>query len=143
MTDINQLSAVDTLSDGDLFPLWAQSKGDTRRVSARDFAMYVAMVVAVGKPASQYASPLTGATVQVKVAGDSWLILTPAGTLAALTVALPISPVDGDVLRVTSSQTITALTLSGTVLGAPTTMGAATPFALAYDGVNSVWRRVA
>jgi putative copper export protein len=144
MTDINQLTAVDSLSSGDLFPLWSQDKGDTRRVSASTLAAYVASVAALGKPASQYASPLTGATVAVTVAGNAWLILTPAGTIAALTVTLPQSPVDGDTLRVTSSQTITTLTLGGgTVSGGPTTMGAATPFTLAYDGVNSLWRRVA
>jgi hypothetical protein len=113
-------------------------------VSASNLAAHVAKTVAVGKPASQYASPIGGATVAVAIAGSAWLILTPASGLAALMVALPLTPVDGDVLRVTCSLSITALTFSGgTVSGAPTAISAVTPFSLAYDGVNVVWRRVA
>ena len=33
MTNINQLSSMDTLSGGDLLAVWAQNNGDTRKSS--------------------------------------------------------------------------------------------------------------
>jgi hypothetical protein len=60
----------------------------------------------------QISSPLTGATV-VASATTTLLVLQPAATLAALTVTMPSSPVDGQIFRVSTSQTITSLTLNG------------------------------
>ena len=77
-------------------------------------------------------APATGATYQVLV-GTSVVNVAPAGTLAALTIDLSLlSGVrPGYVLHVAAEQTVTALTLSGgTVVGGPTTLTAATPFAL-------------
>ena len=60
----------------------------------------------------QYVTPTTGATVTVNATGKVALLINPAGTLLALTVALPGSPSDGDVVTISSSQIITGLTIS-------------------------------
>ena len=70
-------------------------------------------------------TPTTGQTVAMPK-GTTSLYLTPAGTLAALTVKLPPSPLPGVVVAVGTSQTITALTVqtaaAGAVAGSPTTL---------------------
>jgi hypothetical protein len=146
MTQINKLSATDTVTAGDLVPVWSQGNGDTRKAALSVLQAYMQanLTFSAGKPATQYASPLTGTTVSVTGTGDTWLVLTPAGTIATLTVALPSAPVNKQEVAVSSSQTVTALTLSGgTVIGAPTTVGAAAPFRLRYEGVAGAWYKVA
>lgn len=76
-----------------------------------------------------YFTPLTGTTVQCpsgsQVAEN--VVLDPAGTLAALTVALPTAPVDGQRILIPTTQAITALTLTtstGTIMNAPTSLSA-------------------
>jgi hypothetical protein len=93
---------------------------------------------------SQYGVPLTGTTVTVAT-GNTWLILTPAGTLAALTIALPTNRTDKQEVLVNSTQILTALTVSGagtTVVGAPTTLAANGFFKMRYDGTLNAWYRV-
>jgi len=68
------------------------------------------------KEAPQNVSPLTGATVVMTDTGDDALLnLTPAGTLAALTITLPTEANSrvGQIVRIHTSQTITALTING------------------------------
>lgn len=73
--------------------------------------------------------PLTGFTVTV-ADKKTGLFLNPAGTLAAGTITLDASPVDGQEIVICSSQIVTSLTLNGggtTVLGAITALAANTP----------------
>lgn len=61
-------------------------------------------------------SPATGATIALPNAPQPqavlYCILQPAATIATLTITLPASPVDGDILWIESTQTITTLTVS-------------------------------
>lgn len=73
-----------------------------------------------------------------------WLILTPAGTLAAGTVQLPpaASAFDGQMVMVTSTQTISALTVTSTgatVVGAPAGASANATFVLRYNTDALSW----
>jgi Major tropism determinant N-terminal domain len=89
----------------------------------------------------------------VPVTGFSWtignncstLLLKPAGTLATGTVIMPAAPVDGQIARVLSSQTITSLTVSPSsgqsVVGAPSTTGPSAPFSMIYDLASTTWYR--
>jgi hypothetical protein len=81
-------------------------------------------------------SPTTGGTVSFGTAkADELLNLTPAGTLAALTVAFPTNANSriGQRLSVVSSHIITALTLSASGL----TVNGLTPSSLAVNQVIS------
>lgn len=99
---------------------------------------------------TQYESPTAGATVQVTDADDDiFLLLTPSGTIATLTVKLPASPAsirDGQEVKVFSTQIVTALTVNGNgasdVLGEPSALAANGYFTLRYDSQNSIWYRV-
>lgn len=91
----------------------------------------------------QYAEPSTGNTVVV-AATTGKLLLKPSGTLATLTVTLPgaAAAQDGQLVSVSSTQTITALTLNAgsgaTVSNTPTAL---TPSATGAYGYQFVFRK--
>ena len=96
------------------------------------------------RPYVQRVSPLTGATIVVPGA-DAIIIVTPAGTIAALTIQMPpqANLLDGNTVQLGSSQIITSLTFTGgTVLGAPSTVPAAFGNAgFVWSEVDLVWYR--
>lgn len=141
-TQINQLNTT-TVNASDLLIAWSSNNSDSRKFTVDALTQYIAAFLAPQGQLAQYASPATGATVSVgNIGQNTRLILSPNATIAALTIALDTAPVDLETLVVSSTQTITALTISGgTVNGAPTTMGASSPFKLQYDGVAKVWHR--
>lgn len=67
-------------------------------------------------PVNQNATPTTGQTVNITATDrDVNLWLSPAGTLATLTITLPADGVTqvGQTIRIGSSQIITLLTING------------------------------
>lgn len=104
-------------------------------------------VTLLGGGAVNYQTPLTGATVTATPL-DSTMLIDPAGTIATLTVVMPgpaASLRDGQTWRVTSSQTVTALTLtpgSGTTIGgaAAATPTAITPSATGSTGYDFIFK---
>lgn len=88
----------------------------------------------------QYAQPATGFSIAAGSVGT--LILNPAGTLAAGTVTFPASPSDGQTFRISTSQTITALTLAGaTISNAVTTLAAGAVTGYKWVAAASSWFR--
>jgi hypothetical protein len=65
----------------------------------------------VGVPFDFYAGAtlVTGSTITMQT---GVLVLNPTGTLAALTVNLPLNPVDGADASITSTAVLTALTIN-------------------------------
>jgi hypothetical protein len=152
MTAINNLTALDTLSTGDLIPVWSGGNGDTRRISLATLAAYLqTLLQAAGDYITQYAAPsATGFNVAVSpptAGANTFLLLTPAAGYAAGTITLPAqaSCVDGQELLCTCTQSVTTLTIAGngsTLNGAPTTIAANGFFNLRFDGVFKAWYRV-
>lgn len=93
---------------------------------------------------TQDAAPLTGATVSMN-AGVVKLLLDPAGTIATLTVNLPLATglVDGQEAQITSSQTVTALTVTpgtgATLVPTITTVSASSPVNLVWHAATAKW----
>lgn len=91
------------------------------------------------------AAPLTGTSITLP-SGTAKLMLVPAGTIAALTVVLPIAAqcLDGQEFFIYSSQTVTALTVTpgaGTTLTPTiTTVTAAAPVKLIYSQNALAWQ---
>ena len=146
MTNINQLSSMDSLSGGDLLAVWATSNGDTRKSSLTLLTSYMQTNLALpGSLATQYAAPsATGFSVTVSAA-NTWLLLTPTGTFAAGTIVLPSAPTDKSEVSVNCTQTVSALTVSGagrTVTGAPTALTANGFFTMRFDAATNAWYRV-
>jgi len=66
------------------------------------------------QPIVQIATPTTGQTVAIQsTTSDITLWCKPAGTLATLTIAFPSSPRVGQIVRIGSTNIVTALTLNG------------------------------
>lgn len=90
-------------------------------------------------------APSTGFSITIANTSAT-LILNPAGTLATGTITMPPGPVDGEIIRVTSSQTVTALTVSAnagqTINGAPTTITALAGFSYIYNASGTAWYRL-
>lgn len=84
-----------------------------------------------------YISPLTGATLTA-ITGQDAFVVTPAGTLATLTVVMPPGAVDTQVFEVATTQTLSSLTVNG---AAGQSMGgtAGGPFMLTANGKRA-WR---
>lgn len=99
-----------------------------RQVSSTPSGAAAAAATAAALTDYQTASPATGATVVMNANSiDGLLFLTPAGTLATLTVTLPTDGSSrlGQIRRLSSTQELTALTVNGaTVLNSPTTLTA-------------------
>lgn len=94
-------------------------------------------------PTVQYSTPTTGQTVNASTSGNVSLLINPAGSLLALTLALNPSPSDGDMLNIASSQIVTGFTMSGgTVIGALTSMAVATFARYQYSATAAVWFRI-
>lgn len=94
-------------------------------------------------PQVQYVAPATGNTVIANTNGYTRLLIDPAGTLATLTITMPSSPQDGDRLEISSSQVLTALTISGgTIVGTLTTLAVAGFASFVFSATGSKWFRV-
>jgi|688.fasta_scaffold186192_2 hypothetical protein len=144
MTNINQLSSIDTLSGGDLVPVWATNNGDTRKSSLTLLASYIndQIELPVDISRSQYSAPsATGFTVAI-TSPNTWLVLNPTNAFAAGTISLPVGVPDLSMVSIVTTQAITALTVStsgAAVVGAPVTAVANTAFTMRYDAVTNSW----
>lgn len=148
-TSINQLSAADSPAAGDLLPLWSTSNGDTRKLSLTALLAWLqGQLTATGGFITQYAAPsATGFSVTVSPPTNGTnvrLLLSPVAGYAAGTIVLPSTPVDGQEVLVSSTQSVTTLTVSAanTLNGAPTTLAANAFFRMRYDGTLGGWYRV-
>lgn len=89
--------------------------------------------------------PTTGFAITVGN-NTSTLIINPAGTLATGTVTMPATPIDGQEVRLSSTQTVTTLTVSPntsqTISNAPTTIAPGQGFAWIYHLATTNWFRL-
>jgi hypothetical protein len=80
-------------------------------------------------------------------AGTQTLVINPAGTLATGTITMPAAPADGMVITFSSSQIITALTVSAnsgqSIVSAVTTLAAGGGAKYIYCLANTTWYRTA
>lgn len=89
--------------------------------------------------------PTTGFSITISDTSKT-LILAPAGALLAGTVVMPANPVDGQEVRISTTQTITTLTVNAnagqTISNSPTTIGLGTGFSYIYDLPGTNWYRL-
>lgn len=151
MPTINQLSQLNTLSGSDQLPVYSASNGDARKASLSALLAYIESNFASPQFVTQYASPqVNGTNVPVSSAtSPTWLIITPTGPFAAMTITLPPAAqvADGTELLVFCNQAIATLTFglngaTGTP-GAPTTLFTNDAFTLRYNAAATAWYCVA
>lgn len=130
MPTINQLSSTSSLASGDQIPVYDASDGDARKASLSTLLSFIEANFANPDLETQTFAPTgSGFTVTATASTSSiWMIVNPTGAFAAGTVQFPPDEdcFDGQVIVVTSSQAVTALTVDGngaTVAGAPSALG--------------------
>ena len=91
----------------------------------------------------EYQAPTTGFSYTITA---PLTILNPAGTLAAGTITMPASPTDGMRVRFSSTQIITALTVSAntgqSIVNALTALTAGGFAEYMYRSANTTWYRI-
>ena len=150
MANINQLSGLSQLSGGDLIPVYVPNNGDARKVSVTQLLQYFQQTFSAPTVATNLYTPGTGfnITVPTPVSEQQWMIIQPAGTLAAGTVTLPLNTgvPNGTQVRVTTTQTITSFTLAlngaSAAFGAPTTWAANAFFTMRFYQATNSWYRI-
>lgn len=89
---------------------------------------------------ADYQVPLTGFNI-TPIAGKT--LLNPAGTLATGTITMPSSAFDGVMVKVSTTQTITSLTVSAatgqSINNAVTTLTAGGRLAYIYRAADKTW----
>lgn len=146
MPTINQLPLLTQVSAGDQFAVYTPNNGDARRLPVSSLLTYFQQVFASPELSVNLYVPGSGAniTVPTPVSQQQWMLLQPAGPLAALTITLPLntSVPDGTEVLITTTQAITALTIdinsATAIFGGVTTLpaGAAIRYRF-YQPTNS------
>lgn len=101
------------------------------------------------KQGYDYQTPATGFSITIGNQTSS-LLLDPAGTLATGTITMPAAPINGQVVNINSTQTITALTVAAnagqSIKNAPTTLVISTTgsqgYSYIYRTANTTWYRL-
>jgi hypothetical protein len=151
MPYINQLPLLSQVSAGDQIPVYTPNNGDARRLPISQLLTYFQTTFASPTVATNLFTPGTGfnITVPTPVSEQQWMLLQPAGTLAAGTITLPLNTgvPDGTQVLVTSTQIITSLTVAlnnaSAAFGAPTTIAAGGFFTMRFYQPTNSWYRVA
>jgi hypothetical protein len=142
MTTINKLTRTDSVSAGDVVPVYVQNQGDARGAAMSVIAAYVqAQLVVSGTDfVTQYALPPgSGFNVQINNSSENThLILSPSAPFAAGTITFPAiaNMIDGQQFIINTTQSITSLTLNGngaSIIGSITTAGINDSFMYKYD----------
>ena len=151
MPTINQLPLLAQVSPGDQVPVYSPNNGDSRRLPISSLLQFFQQTFASPTLATNVYTPGTGFNLAVPtpVAAQQWMLIQPAGTLAAGTVTLPLNTgtPDGTEVLITTTQEITAFTLApngaAAVYGSPSTLAAEDFFRVRYVLSTNSWYRIA
>jgi hypothetical protein len=149
MTQISSLPSIDSISGSDLLLAYSSDNVANSTISIADLINYIltqANQITLNQ-ITQYATPITGATVTIVPINQSnvWLILTPASTLATLTVKLPevSTCIDKqEVLINNNAYGVTTLTIDAngaSSSGLPSTLAASSSILMRFDLVTKTW----
>jgi len=148
MTTINKLTRTDSVTAGDVVPVYVQNQGDARGAAMSVIAQFVLSTIELTGSdfVTQYALPAaTGFSIQVNnTSANTHLIISPTGSFAAGTVVLPLAAnlIEGQQIMVTITQPLAALTVSpngAALIGAPTNLVTNQTFILKYDSASFTW----
>ena len=150
MPTINQLPVLNTISSGDQLPVYSPNNGDARRTSIGSLLTYFQQTFASPTLSTNLYVPATGfnITVPTPVSNDQWMLLQPAGTLAAGTITLPLNTgvPDGTTVLITTTQEITSLTIAlngaSAIFGGVTSLSAGTATAIRFYQATNSWYQI-
>lgn len=150
---IDDLTVTDDIANADLIPISKQSAGDDRAISYSNLktSLNEDLEPDNSRPvfAKQTSTPTAGATIQVADGSDDiWLIITPAGTLATLTISFPaVANVrDGQEFLMICTQIITTLTLdengATAIVNGPSSLAANQTMKFKYDSTTDSYYNI-
>lgn len=147
MPTINQLSSISQLSSGDQIAVYSTSNGDARRSSISTLLAFFQQQFASPTMSTNVYVPTTGFSLAVPtpVAEQQWMLLQPVSTLATGTITLPLNTTtaDGTEVLITTTQDITALTISlngaTAVFGSPATLQGGAAVRLRFYSATNSW----
>lgn len=152
MTTINKLTRTDSVSAGDVVPVYVQNQGDARGAAMSVLLAYMQTNIdfpdqGIPQFTTQVAVPsATGFSIQVSGSSENIrLIMMPTGPFSTGTIILPsaVGLLNLQIVLVTTTQDVTALAITpngaSAVTGAPTALGAGDSFALMYDSFSTSW----
>jgi hypothetical protein len=150
MPTINQLPVLNTISSGDQLPVYSPNNGDARRTSIGSLLTYFQQTFASPTLSTNLYVPGNGfnITVPTPVSNDQWMLLQPAGALAAGTITLPLNTgvPDGTTVLITTTQEITSLTLAlngaSAIFGGVTYLAAGTATAIRFYQPTNSWYQI-
>ena len=150
MPTINQLPVLNTISSGDQLPVYSPNNGDARRTSIGSLLTFFQQTFASPTLSTNLYVPATGfnITVPTPVSNDQWMLLQPAGTLAAGTITLPLNTgvPDGTTVLITTTQEITSLTIAlngaSALYGGVTFLAAGTATAIRFYQPTNSWYQI-
>jgi hypothetical protein len=151
MAYINQLPLLAVASPGDQIPVYTPNNGDARRLPIGALLQFFQQNFASPTLATSISTPGTGfnITVPTPISQQQWMLLQPAGTLAAGTITLPLNTQtpDGTEVLITTTQIITSFTMAlngaSASYGAPTTLAASGYFRMRFVQATNSWYRIA
>jgi hypothetical protein len=122
---------------------------DTQLTQGQNPATAFLPVPSLASGAYQYAVQTSSSTLQISNNVTN-VVLNPAGAIATVTITMPTAPYDGQIVRISSSQTVTSLTVSAaagqSITNAPSaiTVSATGSYGVAflYRGTNTTWYRI-
>jgi hypothetical protein len=150
MPTINQLPVLNTISSGDQLPVYSPNNGDARRTSIGSLLTFFQQSFASPTLSTNLYVPGNGfnITVPTPVSDDQWMLLQPAGTLAAGTITLPLNTgvPDGTTVLITTTQEITSLTLAlngaSAIFGGVTFLSAGSATAIRFYQPTNSWYQI-
>jgi hypothetical protein len=150
MPYINQLPLLSQVSAGDQIPVYTPNNGDARRLPISQLLTYFQTSFASPTVATNLFTPGTGfnITVPTPVSEQQWVLLQPAGTLAAGTLTFPLDTQtpDGTEILITSTQIITAFTINingaAAIFGGVSTLLAGTAVRYRYYQATNSWYNI-
>jgi hypothetical protein len=150
MPTINQLPVLNTISSGDQLPVYSPNNGDARRTSIGSLLTFFQQSFASPTLSTNLYVPGNGfnITVPTPVSDDQWMLLQPAGTLAAGTITLPLNTgvPDGTTVLITTTQEITSLTIglngATAIYGGVTFLAAGTATAIRFYQPTNSWYQI-
>ena len=134
----SNLTSLVTRNHNDLLSIQGGGTTDRQHLSTAQVAYVVPNLVEYNVPVTGFS--YTGANT------TGVLVLDPAGVLATGTVVMPAAPTANQTFTVSSTQVVTALTISPnagqTVAGAITTIAANGYASWVYRSTNTTWYRI-
>lgn len=130
-------TAFSSLTSGDLI-YWNGSNWANRNITVTGQYTWNSSTATLTNKGHSIFTPTTGGTVTL--VNNKENIINPAGAIAAITLALPASPSNNDIIDLTFTQSVTTISYSGgTVLGGLTTILQGGQYHLIYDTATTTW----